>query len=369
MSDPSGPDLGGSDLEDALTRAAAGPPGGYTASDVRRTARFRIRRRRALGGAALVVAVIAGVGLATVGDESSTTDVVGRPDVATEVTVAPPGPTATPTSSSVVPKTSVVSSTTAPASTASVVVTTTTSVVPADPPVCSTLPDDARLLEADPFFAANPSNQADLDGDGVGDPLYDNGETGFGRRPVQAVLSSNGAVTEPVALFLSVSGGTLDSADIDDDGREEAFFSIGGNTALWGVILDLDGCDLRTIKIENPESVDGVDDFEYNYWGTGQGCAFTGCFISISCVASSPIPLIVRSSMRPNIDTTGPDFDWAAMGEVPRSELPVRWTRETWRVVGGMAVTVSSTHLNTTIGALGEPTGPSGVACSETLAG
>jgi len=340
------------DLGDALRRAAEGegPSGRYSMDDVRRTARFRIRRRRALGGAALVVAVIAGVGLATVGDESSTTDVVGRPDVATEVTVAPPDPTA-------------------PLSAAAATVATTTSVVPADPPMCSTLPDDARLLEADPFFAANPSNQADLDGDGIGDPLYDNGETGFGRRPVQAVLSSNGAVTEPVALFLSVSGGTLDSADIDDDGREEAFFSIGGNTALWGVILDLEGCDLRTIKIENPESVDGVDDFEYNYWGTGQGCAFTGCFISISCVASSPTPLIVRSSMRPNIDTTAPDFDWAAMGEVPRSELPVRWTRETWRVVGGMAVTVSSTYLNTTIGESGEPTGPSGVACSETLAG
>jgi len=72
--------------------------------------------------------------------------------------------------------------------------------------------------------------------------------------------------------------------------------------------------------------------------------------------------------MRPNIDTTDPGFDWQAMGRVPRSELPVRWTRETWGIVDGMAVTVSSTQLDTTIGGLGEPSGPDGVACSETLA-
>jgi len=339
------------DLGDALRHAAEGPSGRYSVDDVRRTARFRIRRRRALGGAALVVAVIAGVGLATVRDESSTTDVVGRPDVATEATVSLP-------------------STTAPATTASVTVTTT-SVVPA---LCSTLPDDARLIEADPFFAADPSNQADLDGDGVGDPLYDTGESDFGRRVVQAVLSSNGAVTEPVTLHIGGSGGTLDSADVDGDGREEAFFSTGGNTGLHGVILDLDGCELRTIKIESPGTRYGVeglfiDDFVYVFWGTGQGCAFTGCFLSVTCVASSPTPLIVLSEMRPDINTSVPGFDWEAMGKVLRSELPVRWRRETLRIADGMAVTVSITDLNTTIDTLGEPTGPSGVACSETLAG
>ncbi len=360
------------DLGDALRQAAEGPSGRYSVDDVRRTARFRIRRRRALGGAALVVAVIAGLGLATVGDESSTTDVVGRPDVATEVTVAPPSSTAPPASSTV-PTTSALPSTTSPATTAPVTVTTT-SVVPADPPLCSTLPADARLIEADPFFAANPSNQADLDGDGVGDPLYDTGESDFGRRIVQAVLSSNGAVTEAVTLSISGPAGTLDAADVDGDGREEAFFSTGGITGLHGVILDLDGCELRTIKIQRPGirfGVEGIfiDDFVYVFWATGGGCAFTGCFTSVTCMASSPTPLIVLSEMRPNIDKDVPGFDWEAMGKVPRSELPVRWRRETLRIVDGMAVTVSITDLNTTIGELGEPTGPEGVACSETLAG
>jgi len=362
MSDPEGSDLPGSGLEDALQRAASGPPSGYTVDDVRRTARWRIRRRRALGGAVLVVAVIAGVGLATAGNDTSTTDVVGQPDVATVVTTTVV-PAETSSSSVATPTSAVVTTAAAvpPTSPSSLPAVATT----AEPPLCSTLPDDARLIEANPYFVAKGTTAADLDGDGIGDPLYVGGAQ-TGHPLVQAVLSSNGAVTEPVGLFLLGPGETVDAADVDGDGRDEAFVMTGGATAFHGVILDLDSCELRAIT-------DGISGGVFSYLGYADGisCAVTGCFVSVTCQKDSPSPLITLTEafMGSEITLVGPDANFEQWLKVPRNDLPIHWWQKVVRIVDGRTEVVSEVEKETTIGAVGGLTGPQGVACSETLAG
>jgi len=235
-----------------------------------------------------------------------------------------------------------------------------------EPLLCSTLPDEARLIEADSPLLTNSAAAADLDGDGIGDPLYENGLAKFGGRLVQAVLSSNGAVTDPIDIFLVGPGETVDAADVDGDGRDEAFVMTGGATAFHGVILDLDGCELRAIT-------DGILGGEFSYLGYADGisCVVTGCFVSVTCQADSPAPLITLTEAFPSIEImlVGPDANFEQWLKVPRNDLPIHWRQKVVRIVDGRTEVISEVEKETTIGAAGGLTGPQGVSCSETLAG
>ena len=288
-------------LGDALHRAAGDGTSAYTAADVAATARFRRRRRAAIGGTA-VVAVVAGLAFGlTGGDEPSTLDTVGPPSTTTTL-----GSNEDPT----------------------------TSTTPVDPSVeCAAPLDDRRPLPD----AERAAVVVDLDGDGAGDPFFFAPDEELGGSWIQADRSTDGASTTPIRLDGIFGRETfIDAADLDGDGRNEAFLELAGNTLLTGIIVEIEGCELRAITTDDAAFDDGDGLFTYPIASGGNGCAPTGCITSVVCTTGSAGGVALEIvTTHPLVSALDPGFD--PDDPTPRSEREVGVDYAAFVIVDGAA--------------------------------
>lgn len=211
----------------------------------------------------------------------------------------------------------------------------------------------------------------DADGDGVADDFYwSDPEDDANGTLVQVARSSDGLASSAVGLvgFFGF-GGPIDAADLDADGINEVFFALSGNTLLSGVILDLDGCDLRALSTDDPAYDYGDGVFTYPHFAGGNGCAPTGCFNPVICRAGDTVPEIVLTQIYPVTSALDPDFDPEFWETVPRDDLPVYFGQSVVEVRDGAAITIDRTEqFETVTGDVGDWIAIDGVECSRTLA-
>jgi len=224
------------------------------------------------------------------------------------------------------------------------------------PALASTCPDVELLADA---VKVHPSigNEviADFDGDGIDDQIWV--ATNEAEASMQVVRSSDSAVSQPLETWLgwSTMDGVLAGADIDGDGRDEVFYSMGGNTALTGLIVELDGCALTKIAWADPDPMTPVGDLwvaadntiEFIYDAFGNSCAPTGCHHRIACDFGPGNGLKVTfTSVWPeeSILTIDHDADGLSFDERPAHEWPVQFSQSTITVSNGVASLAGTTE-------------------------
>ncbi len=252
---------------------------------------------------------------------------------------------------------SATSSTTASTGSTSTVPPSTTAEAPE--PVC------AEPLEGN--VPAETAVRADLDGDGVADQLLvtDTADD----RYLQAVLSGDGRTTEPLIVtgFTWWPHDIQDAADLDRDGADELFVSIGGNTALSGVIVQLDGCGLRTL--EGTESYNEGEPFWYLYFAGGNSCAPSGCFVSVTCADGGLGTELIQTEVVPAVNALDPDFDWEAHEAIPEADRPMRVHQRRFLVTDGRVEPLATIESDMTFADTEPWRRRMEVVCSASLAG
>lgn len=311
-------DLSG--LSAALGRAAGGGESAYTARDVARSARRR-RGRRAAGTGIVALALVAGIAVAVTGDdEPATTDTFG------------------PTTSTTEPTTTEPPTTTDPGET-----TTTMPDGSVGDPACAAPLADRRPLPGPE--AERAAMVVDLDGDGAADPFFYLPDDDLGGSWIQADRSRDGASTNPIRLDGIFGRETfVDAADLDGDTRDEAFLELAGNTLLTGVIVEIEGCELRAITTDDPAFDYGDGLFTYPILSGGNGCAPTGCITSVVCtdrVAGGSALEIVNAW--PVVSSLDDDFD--ADDPTPWAELEVEVRYDAVVIEDGQALVAPAQGL------------------------
>lgn len=267
-------------------------------------------RRRAAGIAFAAIVLLAGA----CGDATSEDGSVAR-----STTTAADPTTTDPTTTSAPPTTLVVEG--------------STTTEPPDPPRCAA-PLAGRTTLPDPETGRVPV-EVDLDGDGVADPVFfasdDAGDTW-----IQADRSTDGASTTAIRLDGIFGRETfLDAADLDGDGRNEAFLELAGNTFLTGVIVEIEDCELRAITTDDPSFDFGDGLFTYPVFSGGNGCAPTGCITSVVCTDRSGPTLEIVSAW-PRVSALDEGFD--ADDPTPWADLPVEVRYDAFVIEDGRAV-------------------------------
>lgn len=199
---------------------------------------------------------------------------------------------------------------------------------------CAELSDGARLVH--PSDADTP--EVDLDGDGVGDEFWltDDPEATPWAGTLQVVGSLDGSVSKPVQSGLWDFDGVLAGSDLDGDGREEVFYSLGGNTSLTATILELEDCELRTVLVDDEQlSWDaGLSMLVFTHFAGGNSCAPTGCVHTVTCRSIDGVTHIELIEMYPIDNVLGVDFDES----IPDAEREVQFNRTVFTVADGEAV-------------------------------
>ena len=229
----------------------------------------------------------------------------------------------------------VTSTTTTPPSSSSVSPSSSTTIVDApnvDPDCAAPLEDREPLPSGDRVAVA-----VDLDGDGVADPVYFLADDELGGSWIQVDRSSDGASTAALRLDGVFGAETfLDAADLDGDGRDEGFLELAGNTFLSGVIVEIEGCDLRAVTTDDPAYDYGDGVFTYPVFAGGNGCAPTGCITSTVCTTDSAggVALEIVNAF-PTISALDPDFE--PDGSSPITDRTVELSYDAFLVENGYA--------------------------------
>ena len=147
------------------------------------------------------------------------------------------------------------------------------------------------------------------------------------------------------------------------------FFSLSGNTAITGVLLDVDGCDLTAVTTDSPGLDDGDGVFTYLHAAGGNSCAPTGCRMAVTCAPGTPTPTIVVTSMFPTPNALDPGFDHDEWELLAPADRPIRFTQEEVRIVDGATVSLATIDEVTTVGEVDLWFRRDGVECSSTLEG
>ena len=215
------------------------------------------------------------------------------------------------------------------------------------------------------IHAADAPIAVDLDGDGASDELWmkpaDDGEGNL----VQAVLSADGSVTDALSLLAAFGDfdAVLGSGDLDGDGRDEAFYALGGNTLLAGVVVEVDGCALSAVATDEVAFDYGDGLFTYPYASGGNGCAPTGCYDSVVCTAGEALPTLTVTNIYPATSALSPDFDEADLDR-PIEELDVVFSQVVVEVSDGRAIVVEEADdFVAPLGELAEWSDRDGVIC------
>jgi len=247
-------------------------------------------------------------------------------------------------------QTTVTSTTSAATTTTKVTATATTTATTA--PTCAPELDGAGAIDTGASF--------DVDGDGESDVLRS--VSTDDAHWVQLTRSSDGAHTTPTDIGRIAWWPTevLDVADLDGNGDDELLINVGGNTALNGVIVDVEGCDTRVA------TQDG-EPFWYLHGVGGNSCWPTGCVALITCDPTDRGPrLVVSLSERgPDVDTStdeGHDY-WDS---VPTGEVPMRTVSHWYRFVDGQ-IEADGSEVNDALS--GDVPRIGGVYCAVTIDG
>ncbi|MEM7142964.1 MAG: hypothetical protein AAF548_18210 [Actinomycetota bacterium] len=177
----------------------------------------------------------------------------------------------------------------------------------------------------------------DLDGDGAGDPFFYLADDELGGGWIQADRSTDGASTTAIRVDGLFGRETfLDAADLDGDGRNEGFLELAGNQSLWGVIVEIEGCELRVITTEDPTFDDGEGVFSYPIFLGGNGCAPTGCVSAVVCSAGVTGGLVIEIvSAFPTVSALDRGFD--PDDDTPAADRTVEMRYDAYIIEDGVA--------------------------------
>ena len=219
--------------------------------------------------------------------------------------------------------------------------TTTSISVPTDPGACHAPLEGRQPL---PSFDRT-AMVVDLDGDDAGDPLFFVPDEERGGSWVQMDRSTDGASTTAIRLDGVFGSETfLEAADLDGDGLNEGFLELAGNTLVTGIILEMEGCELRAITTDEPAFDYGDGIFTYPISAGGNGCSPTGCVTAVYCLVDPGTgDLFVEFAQTfPVTSALDPDFDSAILDDPRARNLPIRVEEQTVTIRDGVATIVAT---------------------------